>query len=105
MMRMEKKTDRNVLGSEITNGKLAENNLGASLVKSLHLVEDNLPLGVDDGLVFRDVLDTDLGIVLFGLELELDVQTDDCGVLEVLWLLLEASVGESLLECDAIDKQ
>ena len=95
----------NVLCRKITNRQLAENNLCASLVKSLHLVEDNLPLGIDDGLVFRHLLNTDFSVVLLTLELELDVQANDLGVLERLGLLLETGVGEGLLECDTVDEQ
>jgi hypothetical protein len=72
----------NVLCRKITNGQLAENNLCASLVKSFHLVEDNLPLGIDNSLVLGDLLNADLGVILLTLELKLDVQANDLGVLE-----------------------
>ena len=51
------------------------------------------------------MLDADFGVVLLTLELELDVQANDLGVLEGLGLLLETGVGEGLLECDTVDKQ
>lgn len=51
------------------------------------------------------MLDTNFGVILLTLEFELDVQTNNLGVLEGLGLLLETGVGEGLLECDTIDKQ
>lgn len=93
------------LGSKITNRQLAENNLGASLVDSLQLVKDDLPLGIDDGLVFGDLLHTNLRIILLALQLQLDIQTHNLGVLEVLGLLLETGVGESLLESHTVDEK
>lgn len=81
-----------ILSSKIANGQLAQNDLCSSLVDGLHLVVDDLPLCIDDGLVFRNLLDTDFGIVLFGLELQLDVQADNGGVLEIFRLLLKTGV-------------
>lgn len=95
----------NILSGQIANRELAENDLCASLVESLHLVVDNLPLCVDDGLVLGHLLNADLGVVLFGLEFELDVQADNVGVLKVLGLLLETGVGKRLFKGDTVDKQ
>lgn len=94
-----------VLGGEVADGELGQDHLGARRVDGLELLEDDLPLGVDDGLVLRDLLDAHLGIVLFGLELELDVEADDLGLLERLGLLLEAGVGKRLFEGDAVDEE
>ncbi|GIX65607.1 uncharacterized protein BcabD6B2_50420 [Babesia caballi] len=69
------------------------------------LVVQNGPLGVDDALVLHGVLDEDLGVLLLGLELELDVDQQDLGVEELLGLLLRAGVGEGLLEGHALDEQ
>lgn len=96
---------KHVLCSKVTNGKLAENNLRSCLVDSIKLVEDDLPLGIDNGLVFRDLFNTDLRIIPLALQLQLDVQTDNSGLLEVLGLLLKAGIGEGLLKSDAIDEE
>ena len=40
----------------------------------LQLVVEDVPLSIDDLLVLLDVVDADLGVVLFGLQL-LEVQT------------------------------
>lgn len=72
---------------------------------SLKLVVDNLPLSVDDGLVLRDLLDTDFRVILLALQLQLNVQAHDFGVLEVLGLLLETGVRESLLESDTVNEK
>lgn len=96
---------KNILRSQITDGELAENNLGSGLVDSLQLVVDDLPLGIDDGLVLRHMLDAHLGVVLLTLQLQLDVQADNLGVLEVLGLLLETGVREGLLEGDTVNEQ
>ena len=90
---------------QITDRQLAENNLGTGLVDRLELVEDDLPLGVDNGLVLRHLLNTNLRIVLLTLQLQLHVETHDLGILEVLWLLLKTGVGESLLEGNAVDEE
>lgn len=92
------------LGGEIANGKLGEDNLGASGGDGLELLVDDLPFGVDNSLVVGDLLNTDFGIILFGLELELNVEADNLGLLESLGLLLETGVGEGLLEGDTVDE-
>lgn len=94
-----------VLGGEVADGLLGQDDLGAGGVQGLELLVDDLPLGVDDGLVLGDLFDADLGVVLLGLELELDVEAHDLGLLEGLGLLLEAGVGEGLLEGDAVDEE
>lgn len=94
-----------VLRGEVANGELGEHDLGAGLVGGFELLEDDLPFCVDDGLVFGYLLDADLGVVLFGLELELDVQAYDLGLDKGLGLLLETSVGEGLLEGDTVDEE
>lgn len=74
-------------------------------MQSLELVVDNLPLGVDDGLILGDLLNADFGVVFFALELELDVQADDFGIAKDFWLLLKTGIGEGLFESDAVDKK
>ena len=51
------------------------------------------------------VVHAHLGVVLLGLELELDVEQGDAGVLVGLLLHLEPGVGEGLLERDAGDEE
>lgn len=41
---------------------------------------------------YIDSLDSDLRVISLGLELQLDIQGKDLGVLEALWLLLKSSV-------------
>lgn len=53
-------------------------------------------------LVLGGLGDADLGVVLLGLELELDREQQHAWLDEALWLLLEARVGEGLLEGDAL---
>lgn len=94
-----------VLRSQVADGQLAQHDLGTRLDNCLELCVDDLPLGVDNGLVFGHVVDPDLCVVLFRLELQLDTEADNLGVLERLWLLLEAGVGKCLLESDTLDQQ
>lgn len=93
-----------VLRGEIANGKLREDYLGTSGGNGLELLVDDLPFGVDNSLIVGDLLNTDFGIVLFGLELELDVQAHNLGLLESLGLLLKTGVREGLLESDTVDE-
>jgi hypothetical protein len=53
----------------------------------------------------RHLVDADLGIVLLGLELELDVEAEHLGVLEALGLLLKTGIRKRLLEGDAPDEE
>src|SRR5690606_3033396 len=55
------------LCSQITNRKLRENDLGSGVGKELKFSENDLPFGVDDCLVFGNLLDTNLGVVLLTL--------------------------------------
>jgi hypothetical protein len=57
------------------------------------------------GARYRGVLDPELGVVLLGLQLQLEVEQKDLGGGDLLGLLLEASVREALLECHALDEQ
>ena len=66
----------------------------------LKFLVDDLPLGVHDRLEVLHVADPDLGVLLLGFQLELYLEDDDLGVGEALGLLLEAGVGEGLLEGD-----
>ena len=90
-----------VLRGQIADGELAKDDVGPALDAGVELVVDDLPLGVDDALVLVGILDADLGVLLLGLELELDVEEEDLGMVELLGHLLEASVREGLLEGDA----
>ena len=93
------------LRGQVADGQLAEHDLGARGVQRLHLVVDELPLGVDDGLILGHALHAHLGVILFRFQLELDVQADDLGVGEDFRLLLEAGVGKGLFEGDAVDEE
>lgn len=56
-----------VLGCEISDGELGEDNLGSGLVQGFHLLEDDLPFGVDYCLVFGNLLNPDFRIILLAL--------------------------------------
>ena len=58
-----------------------------------------------DNLYLFNVVYADLGVVLLGLQLKLNVEQGDAGVLVGLLLHLEAGVGEGLLEGDAGDEE
>mmetsp|Transcript_1370 Transcript_1370/g.4189 ORF Transcript_1370/g.4189 Transcript_1370/m.4189 type:complete len:606 (+) Transcript_1370:131-1948(+) len=94
-----------VLRRQITDGQLGKDDVGARGDAEVELLVDDGPLGVDDALVRVRVRDAHLRILLFRLELQLDVQQQDLRVLERLWLLLEAGIGERLLEGDALDEE
>ena len=94
-----------VLSSEITDGELRENDLGASFDNGVELIVDDLPFSVDDLLEVVGVLKTDLSGVLLSFQLEFEVKDENLGVVEFLGLLLETGVGESLAEADALDEE
>ena len=93
------------LSGQVTDWELREDNLGAGISDLLELVVDNLPFGVDNLLVVLWVFKSDFSTVSLGLQLELDVQSQNLGVLEGLWLLLETGVGESLAEANTVDEE
>jgi hypothetical protein len=94
-----------VLGSEITNGKLGEDNLGSSFDNSVEFVVNDLPFGVNNLLEIVGVFETDLSGVLFGLKLKFEVHDEHLGVLKGLGLLLETGVGEGLAEADTFNEE
>jgi hypothetical protein len=94
-----------VLGRQIADGEFGEHYLSPSVDDLLQLLVDELPLGIHDRLVIIRVIDTDLGVLLLALQLQLHVQQTHIGVLEAFRLLLEPSVREGFLESDAINKE
>mmetsp|Transcript_26228 Transcript_26228/g.76937 ORF Transcript_26228/g.76937 Transcript_26228/m.76937 type:complete len:415 (-) Transcript_26228:544-1788(-) len=95
---------REVLSGEVADGQAREDHLAACGDDEVELLVDDAPLRVHDGLVLRGLGDADFGVVLLRLELELHVEEDDLGALKALGLLLEARVGEGLLEGHALDE-
>jgi len=53
----------------------------------------------------RNLVHSNLSVILLGFQLELDVQAEDLGVVEALRLLLESGVREGLLEGDSSDEE
>lgn len=96
---------RKVLRGEVPDRQPGEDDLGPRGDDRLELTVDDLPLGIDDRLVLRYLVHADLGVVLFGLEFELDVEAEDARVGELLGLLLESGVGKGFLERDASDQE
>lgn len=74
-------------------------------MQRLHLVVDDLPFGVHDGLVLGHLVHPHLRIVLLALEFQLHIETHNLRVLEDLRLLFKAGVRECLLECDPVDEE
>jgi len=64
-----------------------------------------LPFSVNNFLEVLGVLHAHLSVVLLGLELELNVEEQDLGVVKVLGLLFETSIGEGLTEADTLDEE
>jgi len=93
-----------VLSGEITDGKSGEDDLGSGGVNFIELIVDDFPLSVNNFLEVFGVLESDFGVISLGLELKLDVEEENSGVLEGLGLLFESGVGEGLLEADTSDE-
>ncbi|KAH3686197.1 hypothetical protein WICPIJ_002831 [Wickerhamomyces pijperi] len=72
-----------ILCGQVTDWKLGKNNVGACFFDEFQLIENDLPFSVHDILI----------------------QWQDLGVCELLWLLFEPSIGESLLEGNTIDEK
>mmetsp|Transcript_12529 Transcript_12529/g.33537 ORF Transcript_12529/g.33537 Transcript_12529/m.33537 type:complete len:377 (+) Transcript_12529:444-1574(+) len=87
-----------VLRGQVADGQAREHDLGPRGVDEVELLVDDGPLCIHDSLILRGLGDTDLGIILLRLELELHVEEHDLAALEALGLLLEAGVGEGLFE-------
>ena len=82
-----------VLGSQVTDVQLRQNDLGARRYDFIKLVVDDFPLSIHNFLEIIRVLKTNLCAVFFSLKLELEVEADNFGAIgEALGLLLEASV-------------
>ena len=64
-----------------------------------------MPFSVNNFLEVLGVLHAHLSVVLLGLELELNVEEQDLGVVKVLGLLFETSIGEGLTEADTLDEE
>mmetsp|Transcript_28900 Transcript_28900/g.59096 ORF Transcript_28900/g.59096 Transcript_28900/m.59096 type:complete len:506 (-) Transcript_28900:234-1751(-) len=96
--RAEQTTVREILGGEVSDGELGEDDVCPARDARIQLVVDDLPLGVDDGLVHGWVRDAHFGVLLLRLKLELHVEKQQLAVLEHFGLLLEPRVGKSLLE-------
>jgi hypothetical protein len=93
------------LSCEIPNREFRKDNLSSDINDLLELLVDELPFGLYDLIIFFGVVNSDFGIFLLALELQLQVKQAQVWVLEVFWLLLESSIGEGLLECDSIYKE
>merc|ERR1719464_2193322 len=99
--RTEQPTVGKILRREIANGEFGENNLCARSDDAFEFGVNDAPFGVDNALVLRRVFEADLGILLLGFELQLDIEQEDLGIRKRLWLLLETRVGKGLSEGDA----
>ena len=102
---MGKRRGESVLRSQISYRQFAQYDFGSRSVQCLHLVVDDLPLGVHDGLVFGHLVHPHLRIVLLALEFQLHVEAHNLRVLEDLRLLFEPRVRECLLECHPVDEE
>lgn len=81
-----------VLGGKISNRELGEHNLGSRVEDGIKLVVNDGPFSVNELLVVFNILDSDLSILLLGLELKLKVEKANDRVIKALGLLLESSV-------------
>mmetsp|Transcript_21585 Transcript_21585/g.42908 ORF Transcript_21585/g.42908 Transcript_21585/m.42908 type:complete len:426 (+) Transcript_21585:449-1726(+) len=87
-----------VLRCKVPYRQFGQDDLSPRLHHQVQLLVDDLPLCVHDRLVLLGLLDAHLCVFLLCLEFELHVQEKNFGVLEFLRLLLEACIGEGLLE-------
>ncbi|GBE62301.1 hypothetical protein BOVATA_037940 [Babesia ovata] len=92
------------LRGNVANGELGKYDVGSHVGHFVELVVQNGPLGVDDALELRWVLDENLGIFLLCLEFQLNADEQYFGVDKLFRLLLGAGVGEGLLEGHALDE-
>lgn len=69
-----------VLGAQVADRKPRQHDGRAAGGALGELVVDDVPLRVHDGLVLARVVEPHLGILLFRLELQLDVEQQDLGV-------------------------
>lgn len=94
--RTENAPIRKPLCRQIPNRQLGQHHLRSNLMHFLELIVDDPPLGIDNALEVLDILDPHLSVLLLGLQFEFDLEDQDFGVFEALWLLLETGIREGL---------
>mmetsp|Transcript_16135 Transcript_16135/g.22975 ORF Transcript_16135/g.22975 Transcript_16135/m.22975 type:complete len:252 (+) Transcript_16135:523-1278(+) len=103
--RAEQTAIQEVLRGEITDGEFAQDDVCAAIDAGIQFIVDDLPFGIDYALVFLRILDSNLGVLLLGLEFQFDVEEEDFGIGEFLGHLFESGVGKGFLEGDALDEE
>mmetsp|Transcript_16509 Transcript_16509/g.39011 ORF Transcript_16509/g.39011 Transcript_16509/m.39011 type:complete len:246 (+) Transcript_16509:324-1061(+) len=83
-----------VLSGQISNGEFGQDNAGTRLYASIQFVKDDLPLGVDNGLVFSWIANSNFRVLLFGFEFQFHVQQQDFGVFKLFGHGFKSGVRE-----------
>lgn len=65
---------------------------------------DDVPFSIHNGLVVIRIAYPHLCIIFFSLELQLEIQKQNLGVLKALWLLLKTGIGKAFLEANTFNK-
>lgn len=91
-----------VLSGEITNWEVGEDNLGSRFNNFVKFIINYVPFSIDDLLEIIWVFNPNFCIIFFSFELKLVLKNQDFWVLEMLLLLFETSIRESLFETDTM---
>mmetsp|Transcript_34422 Transcript_34422/g.53812 ORF Transcript_34422/g.53812 Transcript_34422/m.53812 type:complete len:399 (-) Transcript_34422:134-1330(-) len=90
-----------VLRGEISNGQFGQDDVGAAFHAGVQFSVNDLPFGVDDGLIFGGARNSDLGVFLFRFEFQFDIQQEDLWVFELFCHLFETCVRKGLFKGNA----
>ena len=91
-----------VLSGEITNWEVGEDNLGSRFNNFVKFIINYVPFSIDDLLEIIWVFNPNFCIIFFSFKLKLVLKNQDFWVLEMLLLLFETSIRESLFETDTM---
>ena len=91
-----------VLSGKITNWEVGEDDLGSGFNNFVKFIINYAPFSINDLLEIIWVFNSNFSIIFFSFKLKLVLKNQDFWVLEMLLLLFETSIRESLFETDTM---
>jgi len=91
-----------VLSGKITNWEVREDDLGSGFNNFVKFIINYAPFSINDLLEIIWVFNSNFCIIFFSFKLKLVLKNQNFWVLEMLLLLFETSIRESLFETDTM---
>jgi hypothetical protein len=91
-----------VLSGKITNWEVREDDLSSGFNNFVKFIINYAPFSINDLLEIIWVFNSNFSIIFFSFKLKLVLKNQDFWVLEMLLLLFETSIRESLFETDTM---